>query len=190
MVTTNAARAVYIVYSLMTIPIMTILISLMSDAFLSRFQKSAEKFGVRGGEDQRYIAHRDECRRNGPRWRYYTRKVFHRRSRPAESENAEIDVEQGPDMSNMEDELLRETVMEEMESIRQSVDVEDESLTDRAKSSVAIRQRPSVGSPESSGTCRRRMPPYAVEDDLDEDLISEADVDKAIKDSRGDLDEE
>lgn len=45
--TTNLGRAIYIVYSMLTIPIMTILVSLMSDAILSKFQKAAERFGVR-----------------------------------------------------------------------------------------------------------------------------------------------
>jgi hypothetical protein len=75
-VTTNAGRAIYIVYSLLTIPIITILVSLMSDTLLSSLQKKAEHLGVRSNEDQRYNARDAKCREKGPRWKRYTRKLF------------------------------------------------------------------------------------------------------------------
>src|SRR5271156_4829443 len=59
---------------------MTILISLMSDTFLAKFQKSAEKFGVKGGEDERYKRSVARAKAQGAKLRSFTRKVFSRKN--------------------------------------------------------------------------------------------------------------
>lgn len=149
----NAGRAIYIVYSLLTIPIMTILISLMSDTFLAKFQKSAEKFGVKGGEDERYRRSVARAKAHASKVKSFTRKLFTRKKstststvdqeqkpstssespslQPAREENLENgferDLEKGKGKEEEEciaDQALEEEVLSEVESIRRSVDKE------------------------------------------------------------------
>ena len=100
---------------------MTILISLISDSFLSRFQNRAERFGVRGREDQRYLGMQGIHRANAPQWKYYIGRIFHlKRRAPPENdvEQAQGDRGQPP----VVDERLRDYVLEEAESIQRSID--------------------------------------------------------------------
>jgi len=124
-VTTNAGRAVYIVYSLMTIPIITILVSLLSDGLLSALQKKAEFIGVRGKEDERLVE-KDKIRREkGPRWRRYTPKFFRRKLKIIKEEEAATQGEpedlesQAPEVP--EDEVLKDEVEGEVENLERKV---------------------------------------------------------------------
>jgi hypothetical protein len=187
-VTSNAGRAIYVVYSLLTIPIMTILISLMSDTFLSKFQKSAEQFGMKGGEDERYSRMKKLREQMGPRWKYYTKKMFRRKvEKPtfAATTRVDKDVEQGRVPDRSEDDVLREEIMEEVEEIRRSVDDEvdaemgigggrplHKSITDR-----------------KDGEPRRRRPIRFEDDedgggDADDEGINEEEVELAIQETR------
>jgi len=124
-VTTNAGRAVYIVYSLMTIPIITILVSLLSEGLLSTLQKKAELIGVRVKEDERDVKQDKIRREKGPRWRRYTRKLFPRKLNVVKKEEAvtEGEVEdlesQAPEVP--EDEVLKDEIEGEVENLEQKV---------------------------------------------------------------------
>jgi hypothetical protein len=180
-VTTNAGRAVYVVYSLFTIPIITIFISLMSDAFLSKFQKAAERFGIKGGEDEQFLEGQNECQRKGPRWGFYSRKLFRRK---AKKPHVEKDVEQNTDVSNLGDEVLRDEILDEVASIQESVN-EDVDLTlgvDKREGKVPeseISNREGVG----NGHVHRRRQRDDLEND-DDERICEEDVDRAIQETR------
>jgi hypothetical protein len=100
---------------------MTILISLMSDTFFSRLQKRAERFGVKGGEDQRYIEERNFAHEHPTRWKKFTKKIFRRKPKKRHEEK---DVEQAQDGQNTGDEILREEVLEEVQSMQRAVDEE------------------------------------------------------------------
>ena len=131
MVTTNIGRALYIVYSLLTIPIITILVSLMSDSLLSKFQKSAERWGVKRSEPKKKKS-----------WRSYFR--FKRKKRkPGVSED--IDVEMGPPVDDHE--ILREEILEEMESLEDEAENEverelgDTGITEDLEMNMGVRRR-------------------------------------------------
>ena len=194
MVTTNAGRAVYIVYSLLTIPIMTILISMMSDTFLAKFQKGAEKLGIRGGEDQRFNEHQEPCQEVQEKRSRSLRKLFRRRVRkplrggnietppPAEVEkdvDVERDVEKGEqEIPSVGDDILREEILEEVESIEQSV---NESVDSQL--GIAGKKHPAETVDGDLHNEEERKPIDVIEDD-DDDGICEEDVDLAIQESR------
>ena len=158
---------------------MTILISLMSDTFLSRFQKRAERIGVkRAAEDQRYQDMQEVCQEKGPRLKLFPRK---RKKRPQSSEK---DVEQAPDVPNVNDDILREEVLEEVESIEENVDKEvDEELgIDKKKAKELDREMGHVKGPEKrKGKSPERQ--GRVEEGNDEE-ITEEDVERAIEENR------
>lgn len=143
--TTNAGRAIYIVYSLLTIPIITILVSLMSDTILSSFQKRAETIGIRANEDQRFREQDKACRKKGPRWKYYTRKLFRRKSKiikedvtqAAAAKDLEAQIKKPP-----EDEALKDEVEGEVENLERRVTAEVDSAMgiDKDESSMIERE--------------------------------------------------
>jgi hypothetical protein len=161
-VTTNVGRAIYIVYSLFTIPIMTILVSLMSDSVLSKFQKSAERFGIKG-EDQRTKEHE------------LKRRKFRRARKPPSG-----DVETGRiPTASTGDEILREEILDELESLEQHVEnqvdtdlglTEGSSQGEAARNQDNARRRRRVRRARQRGAGQRRI------EDLDEE-----DVERAIQ---------
>ena len=108
-VTSNGGRVVYIVYSLFTIPIMTILISLMSDIFLSKFIKYSERFGVKGGDEQIFL--NGQSRERAPKQTQSTRRSFQRKGKKHRSEK---DIERSVDVSSVEDEAPQEEILKEV----------------------------------------------------------------------------
>jgi hypothetical protein len=169
---------------------MTILISLMSDTFLSKFQKSAEQFGMKGGEDERYSRMKKLREQMGPRWKYYTRKMFRRKVEkptiPA-TPRVDKDVEQGQVPNDRsEDDFLREDIMEEVEEIRRSVD--DQVDAEMGIGSGRPLHRSSIG--RKDGEPRRRRPTRFEDDedgdgDADDEGINEEEVEMAIQETRG-----
>lgn len=123
---------------------MTILISLMSDTFLAKFQESAKKFGVKGGEDERYIGLQKERRERRSKWKRTLQKMFGGKS--ASDNNSVIqkagvvrdrdmgrdgeDVER-QDVDGEEDDYLREEVLEEVREIRRSVEQQVEAKLEK-----------------------------------------------------------
>jgi hypothetical protein len=180
-VTSNAGRAVYVVYSLFAIPIITILISLMADTFFSKFQKGAEMFGVKGGEDQRFLDGQAECQEKGPRWKHYTRKVFRRRARKP---RVERDVERTGDVPNLDDDILREEILDEVTSIEESVNEGvDLALGIEKPKTKKLEGETSNGERAGNSHVHRRRRRGDVETD-DDERISEEDVDRAIQENR------
>ena len=184
MVTTNVGRAIYIVYSLFTIPIMTILISLMSDTFLSKFQKKAERFGTRGGEDARY----SDLVKKGRRWERRIRRLFHRRSKPIAEEDKDLESGQSP--TNTGDDILREEILDEVQSIEETVDerideseVEDQKLAPVKEDVKEVDDNDVIGEGSTGNTRRRRSKKH---EDIE---IDEEDVERAIKENRGEVEE-
>ena len=160
---------------------MTIFISLMSDTFLSKFQKAAEKFGVKGGEDEQFLEGQNESQKTRPRWGYYSRKLFRRK---AKNSHVEKDVEQNTDVSNLGDEVLREEILDEVASIQESVN-ESVDLTlgvDKSESKVPQRE---ISNREGVGNSyvHRRRQREDLEND-DDERICEEDVDRAIQENR------
>lgn len=206
----NAGRAIFIVYSLFTIPIITILISLMSDTFLAKFQKSAEKFGVKGGEDERYLGMQKRNRARGSRWKFITSKLFRKTSHPTDAptrvdEGGSEDVERQDDAELGVDDYLTEEVMDEVRDIRRSVDQEVDAKLEKTRSSVSARSSEvEVGTSGRDGGTRRRtwrdivddadgddaaLGENAGEEDAvdgeEDDEIDEEDVQRVIKENRG-----
>jgi hypothetical protein len=188
-VTTNAGRAIYIVYSLFTIPIITIMISLLSDTFLAQFRKGAEQWGIKGNEDQRFLEGQHLCEERTPRWKKVTRKLFRPRVQKSRSEileeqptPMETDIEQGLDVSKVDDDILREEVLEEVKSIQESV-----AETVDSQLGIGKDQFQNIDQEGSSSDVhrvhKRRRKAKDVEDNDDEE-IREEDVDIAIKESR------
>ena len=178
MVTTDAGRAIYIVYSLFAIPIMTILISLMSDTFLSTFQKKAEKFGVRVEEDQRY----SEFVNQGRKGKGWIKRLFRGLRRPTVEAGH---LESGRTVP-VEDEILEEEVLDEVRSIQESVNErihETEGEEEKLASEAVAKELEEEVEGESStrGTQLKK--------DEGVDGINEEDVERAIKENRGELDE-
>ena len=178
--TTNVGRAIYIVYSLFTIPIMTILISLLSDSFFSKFQKAAENIGVKSVEDQHHLPARDLHPQVGPpKWKICFRKVFHRRPResypPTPQAEPERDVERN-EIPVVNDDFLREEVLAEVESIKESVDKEvDKELginepksrsMDRAREKE-VRRRKKAKTEEGDGSIQEDVE-RAIEEEREE----------------------
>lgn len=201
MVTSNVGRAIYVVYSLLTIPIMTILISLMSDTFLSKLQEHAEKFGIRGSEDERYSRTKKmkELREQlGPRCNYYTRKILGRKVEkptfldvsPAvdKDKDKDKDIERGRvQHDDSADDFLRHEVMEEVEEIRRSADEEVD-----VEMGIGGGKPLHHGTSERVGGARRRRP-IQFEDgdddgDADDEGVSEEEVETAILETRGSKD--
>jgi hypothetical protein len=125
---------VYVVYSLLTIPIITILVSLMSDTLLSSIQRKAENLGVRSNEDQRYNARDAKCREKGPRWRRYTRKLFRGKLHIIKEEPESLppppddlgvdDVEAQIGKSKSGDDMMEDEVVGELEHLERRVSEE------------------------------------------------------------------
>ena len=170
---------------------MTILISLMSDTFLAKFQKGAEKFGVRGGEDERYIHVRDQRRARGSCWKYCFSKVFRRHPPPgaaAAAGEGVNDGNRGPERNSSDrdverqsteedigvDEYLRDDIMEEVKEIRRSVDQQVDAKmikrgsTDRRRSS-AVARTSEVEVAERNGARRRTWRDIAQDGDADDE---------------------
>ena len=170
---------------------MTILISLMSDTFLAKFQKGAERFGVKGGEDERYIHVRDQRRARGPCWKYCISKVFRRHppqgaaavaeegvnvgNQGAERNSTDRDVErQSAEEELGVDEYLRDDIMEEVREIRRSVDQQVDAKmikrgsTDR-RSSSAVARTSEVEVAERNGARRRTWRDIAQDGDADDE---------------------
>ena len=130
MVTKNLGKAIYIVYSLFTIPIMTILISLASDTFFSRFQRSAERLGTREEEDHRFQKMQQMARRRAIIVRNYIRNLL---CRPSKSHGKDVEkfrTTSAPAGMNVQDEIIRDDIMEEIESMEQVADKEMEKVVD------------------------------------------------------------
>lgn len=194
MVTSNAGRAIYVVYSLLTIPIMTILISLMSDTFLFKFQENAEKFGVKGGEDERYSRMKKMKKlreQMGPRWKYYSRKMMGQKVEkptfPDTASAVDRDVERGRvERDDSMDDYLREEVMEEVEEIRESVDEEVDAELGIGSGKPLHHSR----AERVDGGTRRRRPIRFEQDenddgDADDEGVNEEEVESAIQETRG-----
>lgn len=111
-VTSNAARVVYIVYSMFTIPIMTILISLMSDTLLSRLIKRTERFGVKGGENQTFIEGQNQ--RKYSAFRRLTRRPFRQKVKKPLQESA---AQRGSYSPNLQYDMLPWEISTEFASI-------------------------------------------------------------------------
>ena len=157
---------------------MTVLISLLSDTFLSKFQKATERFGVRGGEDQQFLEGQNHHQEKGPRWKFYTRKLFRPRVKKPQVEK---DVERNGDVPNLEDDILREEILDEVASIQQSVNKKVD-LTlgiDKTKVKMAEQER---SNGQGNSHVHRRSQRGDVEND--NEGIYDEDVDRAIKESR------
>jgi len=109
----------------MTIPIITILVSLLSDGLLSTLQKKAELIGVRVKEAESVVKEDKISREKGPRWRRYTRKLFRRKLNVIKEEEPVTEREledlesQAPEVP--EDEVLKDEVEGEVENLEQKV---------------------------------------------------------------------
>jgi len=172
---------------------MTILISLMSDTFLAKFQKGAEKFGVKGGEDERYIHVQNVRRARGSCWKYCISKVFRRHPPQGNAAIAGEGVNvgnQGPERNSTDrdvdverqsaedelgvDEYLRDDIMEEVREIRRSVDQQVDAKmikrgsTDR-RSSSAVARTSEVEVAERNGARRRTWRDIAQDGDADDE---------------------
>lgn len=163
---------------------MTILISLLSDNFFSKFQKTAEKFGVKGIEDKQYLFMRNLRKRMPtPKWKVAFRKVFRRKPKPIKppKESLQADIERYP-VPVVEDEILREEVLEEVESLRQSVSeqVDEELGINKATSHQADIELQGAGSVRK----RRKNEPKENPTEDDDESIHEEDVERAIEDTR------
>jgi hypothetical protein len=162
----------------MTIPIMTILVSLMSDSLLSKFQKSAERFGVKGGEDKRYQKQKPESKKEAPRWRDRFR-IFHRKKtkrKPSE------DLEKGPPplVGTSNDEILEEEILEEVQDIeRHAEEGEDMGLENGRAASMSSETEtmPSIHRRRS-----HKLPTQSRKSDEIE--VNEEVVDRALKEER------
>jgi hypothetical protein len=157
----------------------------MSDTFLSRFQKSAEQFGVRGGEDSRYIGMQKVCRENGPRWKYYTNRIFRRNKKGVTV--AEPDIENGPQSPTTGDDIMRQEILEEVESIRKSVDqqVDAELGFDNANTKALQREIAHLDGSEKKMGVRRRVTRLDDDGDADDEGIDDDDVEDAFRAARG-----
>lgn len=154
---------------------MTILISLMSDTFLSKFQKSAEKFGVKG-EDERYqdiIAQSQEKEQRGES---FPRRLF---GRKAEKPQIGKDVERGDVVSTTNDEILREEVLEEVESIQEEVNEEVDSELGINKKDFAMVEEEMSADKGTDSPCVQNQ-----DEDIDDERITEKDVELAMKENR------
>src|SRR5579859_276430 len=123
---------------------MTILISLMSDTFLAKFQESAKKFGVKGGEDERYIGLQKGRRERKSKWKRTLQKMFGGKSVSDNSSgiqgpggvgdrDMERDIEdvERKDADGEADDYLREEILEEVREIRRSVDQQVEAKLEK-----------------------------------------------------------
>ena len=111
---------------------MTIMISWMSDTFLSQFQKGAERFGVKGGEDQMFLEVLNGGNTQLPRRKCYAEKTlrWRRKKRPVERD---VERESGRDVPNIGDDILREEILDEIQSIEESVNEEVNSEMRKSK---------------------------------------------------------
>ena len=158
----------------------------MSDTFLSKFQKKAERFGTRGGEDARY----SDLVRKGRRWERRIRTLFRRRSKPIIAEE-DKDLESGQSPTTTGDDILREEILDEVQSIEETVDeridaeseVEDQKLAPVKEVVKEVDDDDVIGEGSTSKTRRRRS---KKEEDIN---IDEEDVERAIKQHRGELEE-
>lgn len=182
-VTTNAGRAVYIVYSLFTIPIMTILISLMSDTFLSRFQKRAERFGLKGGEDQRY----SDLLKKGRMFEGRIKRLFRRQPRTPTEEAK--DLESGQAQTSTGEEILRNEILDEVEAIEETAEEEIPEMDEKLPSIVSkeVDEETVEGESSDESSTRQRKSKKAKGKELDG--IDEEDVERAILENRGEADE-
>jgi hypothetical protein len=135
---------------------MTILISLMSDTFLAKFQESAKKFGVKGGEDERYIGLQKERRERRSKWKRTLQEMFGRRSvSDNKSGTTGIEEDTRRDMEKQDNEIpeaddyLREEMLEEVREIRRSV---DEQVEARLEKRGSVNKRGSVTSGVAKAT--------------------------------------
>jgi hypothetical protein len=162
---------------------MTIVISLMSDTFLSRFQKSAEQFGVRGGEDQRYLRTQQTCAEERQRWKTYPRRMFRRKRRREQADN---DIEQGQESSVTPDDQMRNEILEEVESIRRSVDQQVDAELGY-ENATTKREIADLGESEVkvAGAPLKKCTRLDDEWDADDEGINEDDVDNAFRAARG-----
>ena len=176
--TSNAGRAIYIVYSLLTIPIMTILVSLMSDSVLSKFQRSAENFGMRGGEDKKYQK-KKELKKEPPKWKDRL-KIFHLKKEPGKSKVKDLENGGPPLVDSMNDEILRDRIMEEVEEIeRKAGEGVDMGIGDEKEGSGVL--SPEAAS-STSGTRKRTLRNMAGE--APTEMINEEDVDRVMRQTR------
>jgi hypothetical protein len=169
---------------------MTILISLMSDTFLFKFRESAEKFGVKGGEDERYSRMKKMREQMGPRWKYYSKKMMGQKVEkptfPDTASAVDRDVERGRvERDDSMDDYLREEVMEEVEEIRESVDEEVDAELGIGSGKPLHHSR----AERVDGGTRRRRPIRFVQDendgDADDEGVNEEEVESAIQETRG-----
>lgn len=177
--TSNAGRAIYIVYSLLTIPIMTILVSLMSDSVLSKFQQSAERFGVRGGEDKRYQKKKEERKKEPPKWKDRL-KIFHLKKATGKSKVKDLENGEPPLVGGMSDEILRDRIMEEVEEIEREADEGVDMGVENEKESSGV---VSLDADSSSGGTRRRTL-RNTEGETPTEMINEEDVDRVMRQTR------
>ena len=180
-VTSNAGRAVYVVYSLFTIPIMTILISLMSDTFLSKFQKAAEMFGVKGEKINDFSTDKMSVKKKDHDGNIIPESFSGRRARKPQVEK---DVERNGDVPNLDDDILREEILDEVTSIQESVNEGvDLALGIENPKTKMLEREISNGEGAGNSHVHRRRRRDDVEKD-DDERISEEDVDRAIQENR------
>jgi len=158
---------------------MTILISLLSDTFLSKFQKKAERFGMKGGEDARY---RDLLKR-GRKWDNRIRRLFRRRSML--TMEGDKDLESGETPTG--DEILEEEIMDEVHSIQDTVEESIRKTEGGDENLASVTEDPKEldDDAECESSARQRR----LKCDETIDSINEEEVERAIRENRGELDE-
>lgn len=147
---------------------MTIVISLMSETFLSRFQKAAEKFGVKGGEDHRFIK-REEFRQRGS----VPKRFFRRKGQRVPPEP---DIEMGREASVTGEERMREEIREEVEEERRSIDQQVDIELGLDKADVKVLDREIASFEKPSGVSRRRWTRLDDDGDADDEGIDDDDI--------------
>jgi hypothetical protein len=158
---------------------MTILISLMSDAWLGRIQKRAERFGVRGGEDQGYLETVKRMREKPSKWQQFYRRVF--RIKPKSGKSVQIDLERGRDVPNIEDDMLRDEMLEQVQTMEQSIDSEVDAELGITKEDAEAAEIEEAGTSEAGSSDARRRRKNKNESECD---INEGDVERALEEVR------
>lgn len=174
---------------------MTILISLMSDTFLAKFQESAKKFGVKGGEDERYIGLQKERRERRSKWKKTLQEMFGRRSVSDKKSvtpgmtGIEGEGDTGRDMEKQDEEIpeaddyLREEILEEVREIRRSVDEQVEarlekrgSVNKRGSVTSGVAKATEVQVARKESTRRRAWRDLADDGDADDENDQEGEI--------------
>ena len=155
MVKTNIGRAIYVVYSFFMIPVLTVLISTIYEYFSSQVQEIAKtdesclKFGI-----NKLIR---QCRKNGS------------------AVTAEVE---GPsETQNLGEELLRNELVDEMQSAEREV---DKGVEKQLRATKTVRWEPSV----SGGGGLETIEPEGVSQ-LPDATINPDEIELVVRKSRG-----